>query len=1087
MQASLGGPPPCAGSAIHVTIHDALTLLLCIAISAVYGRLPVENLDVRKNERGLVMATSRRRSKKPAPVGARNRRSDSDRTPNRENNVLTPGGWRPESKVHILQDGQHISGKGGRLRIIETATGRVVKDLGPTSKKKRPEHLPQAAAKPQSRTVPAITDKGWIENSQWHNSGAEPIVYFSTTWVVPPVPSSDDDQILFLFNGLQPDDGSHILQPVLQWGAANGTGKIWSITNWYANGEGGSAITKTPIQVNPGDVLQGLMTLTAYSGSDYSYHCSFVGHSSVDIDANDVDELTWAFETLEAYGSGDETKPVPNCADYPATPLTAFYDIEIKTGSSAATGTDATLDWSPVTRFTDCGQQVAIVSNASPGGIVYLYYRTLAPTLYFVVDKSTFGVDEVTDALQTMGGDYKDCFWVILEGFTPNQLGTATVTLGGDLLTFSDIDSITQDGPPVFENDAAPDLPQRIRFAFNIQFKSTTAFPTGSPAYKSITAGITVSGTSLSATTEITLVAGADPYFTNVDPDNNVFYLSQDLRVFSAASGASVLGGPTFSSDPYASIQSLLGYLNTTDSFTVPSATDPLNNLPGQSGYETADSSVTPLNGAGQKNNNFALARVRLRDAAGASAADVRVFFRLFVAQSCDTDFQPTSTYQTITDAAGSIVPIQSATTTDPSGQTLQTIPFFATGSADSDYDGAMPNGNIQTIHIPAGDDSVWKYFGCFLDVYDSSNQSKFPGTHHCVVAEIKFSGTPIVNAGGVTQSPESSDKLAQRNLQITSSGNPSYPSTHRIPQTFDTRPTGAPSGQTGGLNYPDELMIDWGDVPAGSVASIFWPQVNVQDVLLLARKTYSTTPLAMADVNTLTCAVTNGVTYVPIPEGVGENFAGLFTVDLPKGISIGQEFNLKVRRIVSRAIPAVVTIAVSKRGVNGRRALESVKATTNWRYVTGTFQVKIPVARDDVLLRQEENTLAILKWRQQAMSPAYRWYPVVERLIAYSSQRVAGFGGDPSAVGPSPLGFHPPVVMKQEGDWHDGKICEVQFNCFGDFEGFTLEICSGKEHFRSHERPFEEICLRACKERLLVSVCTDKRGKIQSMIIRSS
>jgi hypothetical protein len=45
--------------------------------------------------------------------------------------VLTPGGWRPRSKVIHLAPGQHISGKGGRLRIIETATGRVIKDLGP--------------------------------------------------------------------------------------------------------------------------------------------------------------------------------------------------------------------------------------------------------------------------------------------------------------------------------------------------------------------------------------------------------------------------------------------------------------------------------------------------------------------------------------------------------------------------------------------------------------------------------------------------------------------------------------------------------------------------------------------------------------------------------------------------------------------------------------------------------------------------------------------------------------------------------------------------------------------------------------------
>ena len=167
-------------------------------------------------------------------------------------------------------------------------------------------------------------------------------------------------------------------------------------------------------------------------------------------------------------------------------------------------------------------------------------------------------------------------------------------------------------------------------------------------------------------------------------------------------------------------------------------------------------------------------------------------------------------------------------------------IPFFATTSADSDYDGSNPNGNIQTIDIPIGQHSAWKYFGCFLDVYDSANQSKFPTARIIAsFAEINYSGAPIVNTNGVTESPENCDKLAQRNLQITPSGNPSFPDTHRIPQTFDTRPNPAPGG-TGTLpDYPDELMVDWGNMPVGSVASIYWPQVNSQDVLDLAEKLY--------------------------------------------------------------------------------------------------------------------------------------------------------------------------------------------------------------------------------------------------------
>ena len=44
--------------------------------------------------------------------------------------VLTPGGLRPRSLVHQLEAGQHVSTKGGRVLIIQTATGKLVKDLG---------------------------------------------------------------------------------------------------------------------------------------------------------------------------------------------------------------------------------------------------------------------------------------------------------------------------------------------------------------------------------------------------------------------------------------------------------------------------------------------------------------------------------------------------------------------------------------------------------------------------------------------------------------------------------------------------------------------------------------------------------------------------------------------------------------------------------------------------------------------------------------------------------------------------------------------------------------------------------------------
>ena len=165
------------------------------------------------------------------------------------------------------------------------------------------------------------------------------------------------------------------------------------------------------------------------------------------------------------------------------------------------------------------------------------------------------------------------------------------------------------------------------------------------------------------------------------------------------------------------------------------------------------------------------------------------------------------------------------------------------------------------------------------------------PSSHCCLVAEIAYddSADPDHRAHDA-QSAELRHKLAQRNLAVTLSDNPGPPETHRVPQTFDVRPSGPIVTEKGELlDYPDELMIDWGNVPAGSVAHIYWPQVPPTWCSRSARKLYATHQLSAVDPHTLSCKVQPGMTYVPIPPGEGENFAVLFTIDLPQAVVTGQ------------------------------------------------------------------------------------------------------------------------------------------------------------------------------------------------------
>jgi hypothetical protein len=558
-------------------------------------------------------------------------------------------------------------------------------------------------------------------------------------------------------------------------------------------------------------------------------------------------------------------------------------------------------------------------------------------------------------------------------------------------------------------------------------------------------------------------------------------------------------GGPTFSQDSvtgaYNYIQALLTYLNSLPDFTNPAGTDAFSLLPDQQDEGQSFSSVAPfaLKPGGfiptfVNNYTFAIARVRLRGTPtvppSVAASKVRVFFRVFASQSPDTDYDQNGTYLSQLDAAnepGSPLP----------GVGETTLPFFATGNlgAQTDYQPGGPN--IQDMTIPQGQDDLWWYFGCFLNAFDPNNQvagqqvqTWLPGTHHCVVAQIAYDDAPIPPGA----SPMSWDQLAQRNMQFTLVDNPGLVATHRAPQTFDIRPSKAIGTPEGFGIPPDELMIDWGDVPQGSTASIYWPAVAAADVIALADTWGGAGGLSSSDAHTLTLRVEGGITYLPIPEGTGQNFAGLFTLELPLGIRTGQQFDVLVRRIATRVVkrpappppPPILQSAPSLKGKTPPKPAlvtplpEADKPSTIlWRYVVGSFVVRIPVSTTEAMLVPEEITLAIMKWRLANLSPGSRWAPVLERYIKYCSARVDGLGGNSSQVPPS-LTWTPPLPG-EGGEPHEGELCgkvaEVLFDCHGEFEGFVLDDCCERRLVESRERGVADLVLRACRENLTVCV----------------
>jgi hypothetical protein len=280
-----------------------------------------------------------------------------------EEHVLTPGGLRPKSLVHTVEPGHTVDVAEGRLRVMHPS-GEVVADLGalPLRVAGRPLMPRNVVAPPAPEEVVPAFGSGWITYASWTNSTGTPVSRFATTWVVPPAPSTDSGQTIFLFNGIQ--NSTNIYQPVLQWGpSAAGGGSFWSVASWYVDGAGGAAFNTNLVRVNEGDVLTGVMTLTGQSAAGFSYDCVFQGIANTSLPVQNIQELTWLIETLECYG-------ITQCSDYPATSKTAMASIAIQTAN-----TSPAVTWTVNNAVTDCGQHTLIFSEETGGsGEVDLWY-----------------------------------------------------------------------------------------------------------------------------------------------------------------------------------------------------------------------------------------------------------------------------------------------------------------------------------------------------------------------------------------------------------------------------------------------------------------------------------------------------------------------------------------------------------------------------------------------------------------------------------------------------------------------------------------------------------------------------------------
>jgi hypothetical protein len=631
-----------------------------------------------------------------------------------------------------------------------------------------------------------------------------------------------------------------------------------------------------------------------------------------------------------------------------------------------------------------------------------------------VIMRSTLGQNEIDALRKHEGGDavVKQAFRVVVDGFDAATLGLHSASDSLPLPPLGSGITIKPQGNVSTTGGYGPG-PQRFTFNYDLDFgtdPSDPAFGFSTPT-KTLTVSASVQG--LSAAGQIELIKQPDPFFLHGDPP----WLSMDLRVFVARANDNK-AGVAFSGDPTDFIQRLAHALtrNANGSQIFDDPTVFPSDEAGSALYLTQlDENYVPV-------FNFGLARVRYNGLIGAST--VRVFFRLFAAQMTTGifDYPPGEQYRRATNPEGQPIPLAGVI----EGEYV-TIPFFAaprvdttqvsmTTQQDTRTVGGVGYGNIQNINGNASGKEVDTFFGCWLDINtgtsvlpiradpvnldgpftDPTNppmpigQAIARNLHQCLVAELVFDPVTIPLGSDTWDA----DKLAQRNIDWSPVGSA------EAATTFEIRPTPAkaPPGE-----QPDELMIDWGSTPVGSVASIFLPGTDSDAVISLASRMYTRNPLSRLDDHTVRCR-TGGITYLPIPRGAGPNYAGLLSIATPPTMRRGLTHSVVVRQITNATGPAGEPDGVGgpqRRGRAGARTAAARQSVSElkWRKVIGAFQLTMPVRAKASLLRREELGLAALKWVGEAIPRHNRWYPVFHHYLDAVAGRVKSFGGDPGKI----------------------------------------------------------------------------------------
>ena len=252
--------------------------------------------------------------------------------------VQIPGELIRPDCVHEIPNGARVETRNGEITGDVTLNGTLIAHYSACANEGlRTRHGGlnaglNAGLTPSLGQTPGPTGNGWVEASQWYDSGQNVDLIYGL-WNVPSNPKQNGG-LIYLFNGIEPTTQSYILQPVLQYGSGYaGGGNYWTIASWLV---GGSYVFHSPlVAVSPGNSLFGYTEVTGTSGSTLDWRVQATdentgNYSWITATSNG---LTWSW----AYAAVLEAYNITSCAQFPSNLQDTFSDNQVYQGTTTYT------------------------------------------------------------------------------------------------------------------------------------------------------------------------------------------------------------------------------------------------------------------------------------------------------------------------------------------------------------------------------------------------------------------------------------------------------------------------------------------------------------------------------------------------------------------------------------------------------------------------------------------------------------------------------------------------------------------------------------------------------------------------------